>query len=392
MDILILGRGISARSLYRVLSINNNVFYAIDDNEELDKDSIYKKDVDIDLYDMFYISPGVKDDDFLYQKLIANNKIISSEIEYALERLSNHRIIAITGSNGKTTVASLLHHVLDKKNIKNVVCGNIGDPLVNYIDVSLDTIIILEISSFQLDRLRYFKPYISIITNITPNHLDRHTFENYINIKKKVYLFQDKNDYLITNNETFYLYKLRPNSKVILSKKKYIFSKYLKGKHNYQNIGFVYSVMKILNIKRFKKQLKSFKGVKYRFEYLGKVNKTKVYNDAKSTSIYSTIAALECVKKDTLLILGGRNKNIDYSLISNYKVKEIIMYGEEKDKTFLNVKKFNNLKEVFSYLKVNINKYKVVLYSPGFTSLDQYKSYIERGEEFEKLFKEEFIN
>ena len=131
MEILILGRGKSALAVKKYLEKDNKITFGIEDNESLDQESIYKKDVDIEKYDLFFVSPGVKNDDPLLIKLIENNKKITSEIEYALSILNKHKIIAITGSNGKTTVATLLHYVLNKKGVKNVVCGNIGDPLIN---------------------------------------------------------------------------------------------------------------------------------------------------------------------------------------------------------------------------------------------------------------------
>lgn len=390
MEILILGRGISAKGLYKELSKDNNVTYAIEKYEELDNLSIYKDDVDINKYDYFYISPGVRNDDKLFIN-IKKYKSFSSEIEYALEKLKNHKIIAITGSNGKTTVASMLHDVLNKKNIKNVVCGNIGDPLINYVNVSLDTIIILEISSFQLEYLKHIKPYISIITNITPNHLDRHTYNDYICIKKKITLFQDNNDYLLINKKTFITFNFLTNAKTIFIKKKRIKNKYLLGNHNYENFGFIIQVMKILKVKNYKKILTEFKGVKYRLEYIGKYNKTRIYNDAKSTTPYSTKVALQCFNYNTLLIMGGKNKNIDYSFIEKINIKKIIMYGEEAmNNKNNNILKFKTLKDIFIYLKDHINEYKVILYSPGFTSLDQYNNYKERGNEFEKLCFENF--
>lgn len=386
MEILILGRGISAKSMYKELIKENNVTYAIEKNEEIDEFSIYKDDVDINKYDYFFISPGVKNDDELFIRIKKNNKKFSSEIEYALDKLKNHKIIAITGSNGKTTVASLLHFVLNKKGVKNVVCGNIGDPLVNYINVSIDTIIILEISSFQLEYLKYIKPYISIITNISPNHLDRHAFEEYIELKKKITKYQDENDYLLINKNTNKQFNIITKSKIKIVKKKSINNKYLIGNHNYENFGFVIQVLKILKIKEYKKILKEFKGVKYRLEYLGKYNKTKIYNDAKSTTPYSTKAAVNCFGYNTLLIMGGKNKNIDYSFIEKAKIKKIIMYGEEgKNNNNINILKFDTLKDVFIYLKIHINEYKVILHSPGFTSFDSYNNYKERGSEFEKL-------
>jgi len=390
MEILILGRGKSALSLEKELSINNNITFAIEDYEKLDNKSVYKKDVDINKYEIYYISPGVKNNDELLLKLKDNHKIISSELEYALDKLKNHKIIAITGSNGKTTVASLLHYVLNKKGIKNVVCGNIGDPLINYINVDVSTYIILEISSFQLERINNLKPYISIITNITPNHLDRHTFEQYIEIKKKIYLNQGKDEYLIINRKTYKEYKINTNTNLKIINNKRIKSEYLIGKHNQENISFVCKVLDILNIKNYKKIIKEFRGVKFRLEYLGKYNNTLIYNDAKSTTMYSTIEAIKSVGKNTLLIIGGRNKNIDYSFINDYKVKEIIIFGEEATKTHLSIKKFKDLKEIMPYLKTNINKYNVVLFSPGFTSFDLYNNYIERGEDFEKLIYENF--
>ena len=390
MNILLIGRGISNLSLKKELEKNNKVTFAIEDYENLDEFSIYKKDVNINDYDLFFVSPGVRNDDELYLKLKENNKTISSELEYSLEKLKDNKIIAITGSNGKTTVATLLSHVLKRKNIKHVLAGNIGDPLINYINIDKDTLIVLEVSSFQLERINNLKPYISIITNITPNHLDRHSLNEYIEIKKKIYLYQNESDYLITNYNTYNKYKFTPKCKIIKINKSKIKSKYLLGNHNRYNINFVIQVLKILKIKNYIKDIKSFKGVKYRLEYLGKYNKTKIYNDAKSTTIYSTIEAIKLLNKNTLLILGGRNKNIDYSIIKKYKIKEIIIYGEEAKLTKLNIKKFNSLKDIFIFLKDNINKYKNILYSPGFTSLDQYNNYKERGEEFERLCKEYF--
>ena len=390
MNILLIGRGISNLSLKKELEKNNKVTFAIEDYENLDEFSIYKKDVNINDYDLFFVSPGVRNDDELYLKLKENNKIISSELEYSLNKLKDNKIIAITGSNGKTTVASLLSHVLKRKNIKHVLAGNIGDPLINYINIDKDTLIVLEVSSFQLERINNLKPYISVITNITPNHLDRHSLNEYIEIKKKIYLYQDESNYLITNYDTYNKYKFTPKCKIIKINKSIIKSKYLLGNHNRYNINFVIQVLKILKIKNYIKDIKSFKGVKYRLEYLGKYNKTKIYNDAKSTTIYSTIEAIKLLNKNTLLILGGRNKNIDYSIIKKYKIKEIIIYGEEAKLTKLNIKKFDSLKDIFIFLKDNINKYKNILYSPGFTSLDQYNNYKERGEEFERLCKEYF--
>ena len=390
MNILLVGKGVSNESLRKELSKDNKITFAIEENEKLNHESIYKKDVNIDDYDYFYIAPGVPNNDNLYKTLLINNKNVSNELEFSLNKLKNNKIIAITGSNGKTTIATLLSYILTKMNIKHVLAGNIGDPLINYINVSNDTLIILEISSFQLERLKYFKPYISVITNITPNHLDRHTFIDYINIKKSIYKYQNYNDYLILNKNTKKEYNINPNVNIKIIKYKSIKSKYLIGKHNKENINFVITILNILKIKNYMKHIKSFKGVKYRLEYLGKYNKTLIYNDAKSTTIYSTIEAIKCVKNNTLLILGGRNKNIDYEIISNYKIKEIIMYGEETKYTNLNIKKFKSLKETFIYIKDNIDKFKVILHSPGFTSLDQYKNYKERGEEFERLCKEYF--
>lgn len=384
MKVLIIGSGISALSAYNLaLDKKDNPTLLVSENEAdkidgyqfiLNKDLITK----INEYDLFVISPGVYYNDERLIILKKNNKKVISEIEYAYTKLdSKPFIIGVTGSNGKTSIVEHLSFVLKNLGLNVITGGNIGIAFSSLINkINNENIVILELSNFQLDYIESFKPNIAIITNITPNHLDKTpSYIDYINSKLNIYKNMTNKDHLI----------ILDNLKDLVIYQGY--THHISKQHNHleTNKLFIKKVLNILNIKD-EKFIDEFKGVKYRLQ---KIN-DQIYHDGKSTTPSSTLEALRFINNENvILILGGRNKNLCFKEILDFKINKIIVYGELRSEIKgNNVIKVNSLKDaVYKYNALRDDK-SILLYSPGCTSFDQYNSYLERCEEFDKLIKE----
>ena len=385
MKVLIIGSGISALSAYNLaLDKKDNPILLVSENEVdkidgyqfiLNKDLITK----INEYDLFVISPGVYYSDERLIILKKNNKKVISEIEYAYTKLdSKPFIIGVTGSNGKTSIVEYLSFVLKNLGLNVIIGGNIGIAFSSLINkINNENIVILELSNFQLDYIESFKPNIAIITNITPNHLDKTpSYMDYINSKLNIYKNMTNNDHLI----------ILDNLKDLVIYQGY--THHISKQHNHleTNKLFIKKVLNILNIKD-EKFIDEFKGVKYRLQ---KIN-DQIYHDGKSTTPSSTLEALRFINNENvILILGGRNKNLCFKEILDFKInKIIIVYGELRSEiNGNNVIKVNSLKDAVYKFNALRNDKSILLYSPGCTSFDQYNSYLERCEEFDKLIKE----
>ncbi len=373
--------------------------------------------------DIIVISPGVP----LQEKWkdIANrhNKILMSEVELAYQ-FSKGKIIAITGTNGKTTVTKLIYEIIKSQNKKVVLAGNIGIPFCDIVGDGNDyEYIVLEISSFQLETIIDFKPFIGIILNITEDHLDRYkSMQDYAEAKANIFKNQSKEDFIILNNEdkfTPIMAGLAKSTKVIFSAYnelndgyffkdnifyKNVFGKkesilhsseiILKGKHNYENIlaSIIVSDILGLDFDITREVIKNFKGLPHRIEFVAEINGKKYYDDSKGTNIDAVIKAIDTFNENMALILGGREKNTDfyglYKILPNY-IKAIIAIGENKDKI---EKIFSDKIKVIKTETMDdavrkaaeLNEIKVVLLSPGCASFDMFKNYEHRGEEFKK--------
>lgn len=385
MKILIIGAGISALSAYELaLKVDDDPYLLIDKNEinKVDNKNYYFNDdlpKIIDLFELFIISPGVYYDDKRLILLKEKKKRILSEIDYSYLNIKrNVTIIAVTGSNGKTTIIEWLYYVLLRKNKNVYKAGNIGIPFSSIVlDLKENDFVLLELSNFQLDYSFYIKPQISIITNISENHLDKmQDFNYYVSTKLKIYQNMGVNDYLLINSNLENIVKYKGNIIKIKDKiNNRIFNK-----------NIVCNVLKILNIKVSNKFIKSFKGVKYRNQKISK----NIYHDGKSTTPSSTLSAIKSIKKrnELIVIIGGRNKNLSFAELLKEKVKYFIVYGELsnliKGENIINVKTLKEALDKYDLLK---NKKTILLYSPACTSFDQYNNYIERCEEFNKLIR-----
>jgi len=378
--------------------------------------------------DVVMKSPGIPDKVTLVQKLISTKIPVISEIEFA-SKYTNATIVAITGSNGKTTTASLTHHILVQE-LNVGLAGNIGDSFAKQVLEDDFENYVLEISSFQLDGIVEFKPNIAVLTNITPDHLDRYDykFENYINSKFRIALNQTKEDYLIydaddkvitnwlkenTIQSTLLPFSLEKpiengayldnhNIKITIDNNQIIMptnNLALEGKHNIKNAMAASTVAHLLKIRKqtIRESLENFHGVEHRLEQVLKINKVQYINDSKATNVNATYYALESMDAPTVWIVGGVDKGNDYTELFpfiNEKVKAIICLGIDNEKL---MKNFGNMVDIiietqFMSEAVKI-AYKVaeagdnVLLSPACASFDLFENYEDRGRQFKNAVR-----
>lgn len=378
--------------------------------------------------DLVMKSPGIPDKVALIKQIRAQGIPVVSEIEFA-SHYTSATIVAITGSNGKTTTTSLTHHILSQA-LAVGVAGNIGDSFAKQVLENNQPNYVLEISSFQLDDIKAFKPHIAVITNITPDHLDRYDykFENYIASKFLIAKNQTKDDFLIYDADDevittwlrqhpvqstllpFSLTKviengayLEHNNIIITIDNNQIImstdSLTLKGKHNVKNAMAATTVAHLLKIRKqtIRESLENFQGVEHRLENVLKINKVQYINDSKATNVNATYYALESMDAPTIWIVGGQDKGNDYKeLFSfvNQKVKAIICLGVDNQKLLDN---FSGMVDVivetqFMSEAVKI-AYKIaeagdnVLLSPACASFDLFENYEDRGRQFKEAIR-----
>jgi UDP-N-acetylmuramoylalanine--D-glutamate ligase len=299
-------------------------------------------------------------------------------------------VIAVTGSSGKTTVTTLIGRVLEEAGKKVFVCGNIGEAFCAKVALmSEGDFVALEVSSFQLEGVRDFKPKIAVILNLNPNHLDRHQdLEEYLLAKKRIFRKQDKNDYLVLNRLDTHLQGLsqEAGSNVV----------YFQGSPQLNpNQAAVLAVAGILGVDKnlCLKVFSEFKGLQHRLEYVTEINKVKFINDSKATLIESTVWALDNIAAPVILIAGGRDKGLDYAGIlkaGRKKVKEAILIGEAREKIAraidgrIYLKQVDTLQEAVEIAFQDASAGDYVLLSPMCSSFDMFRDYEHRG----RVFKE----
>ncbi|MDD5686216.1 MAG: UDP-N-acetylmuramoyl-L-alanine--D-glutamate ligase [Elusimicrobia bacterium] len=353
--------------------------------------------------DLIVPSPGVHwDIPILTEAREKGIRVISDiEIFYLLAKYK--MIIAITGTNGKTTTTSMVGEVLKKAGKKTIICGNIGTPVCDFIRESdKETYVVMEVSSYQLEYTDKYAPHISAILNITSDHLERHkTMDNYANVKSKIFLNQDKNDFCVLNENDSYCKELsgKCRSEVIyfsIGKNGNKLNLKIPGSHNVENALASIEILKAANIpeKNIIEILSEFNGIEHRIEYVKDINGVKYINDSKGTNVSSTEVAIKSFKQPIVLILGGRDKGSPYSplipLIKN-NVKKIIAIGEAKEKIFSELKGsadiilLENIEQAVMKAKEIAVSGDIVLLSPACASFDQFKNYEERGKYFKQI-------
>jgi UDP-N-acetylmuramoylalanine--D-glutamate ligase len=375
-------------------------------------------------------SPGIPDKVSIVQKLKEKQIPVISEIEFA-SQFSDAITIGITGSNGKTTTTMLTYHLLKSAGLNVGLAGNIGKSYAWQVAENNFDYYVLELSSFQLDGIISYKPHIAILTNISPDHLDRYEYkyENYINSKFRITKNQTKDDYLIydLNDEASTNYiKLNPNIQAQLlpfsiseavEKGAYLnkntmivnineeeFSMEtaqiaLEGKHNLKNAMAAASVASLLKIRKqtIRESLGNFQGVEHRLEKVLKIQNVQYINDSKATNVNATFFALDSVNAPTVWIVGGVDKGNDYAelmALVNEKVKAIICLGIDNRKiidAFRNVVdmmvEVDNMRDAVNTAKHLTEKGDIVLLSPACASFDLFENYEDRGNQFKQAVR-----
>ena len=378
--------------------------------------------------DLVVKSPGIPDHVSIVQKLQSATIPVVSEIEFAA-LYTTANIIGITGSNGKTTTTMMVYHILRQAGFDVAMGGNIGKSFAEQVLTNTANYV-LELSSFQLDGIQDFRPHIAVITNITPDHLDRYdyNFENYITSKFRIVMNQTSDDYLLYDSDDevitsyinshpiqstlvpFSLSKivengtyLEQNNIIIEFNNRDIImpttNLALEGKHNVKNAMAAATVAHLLKIRKatIRESLEGFQGAEHRLEQVLTINKVKYVNDSKATNVNATYYALESMNVPTVWIVGGVDKGNEYSSLFpfvNEKVKAIICLGKDNEALF---DAFGNMVDVIIETQYMSEAVKIaynvavageaVLLSPACASFDLFESYEDRGKQFKSAVR-----
>lgn len=375
-------------------------------------------------------SPGIPNDCDLVLKILKNNIPIVSEIEFA-SRFTNAKIIGVTGSNGKTTTTCLIYHILKSSGLNVGICGNIGNSFAFLISKNKFDFIVIELSSFQLEGVFQFRPKIAVITNLSPDHLERHdnSFKKYIDAKFNIISNQLSSDFLIYNGDDTIIEKEIKFRKINSSKLSFSFLKNtsssqtyiennkmqsqinknkfmisienlsLKGKHNIQNSMAAATVAQLLNISNqdLKESLGNFQSINHRMENVLTIQKVKYINDSKATNVNAVYYALDSMKNSTVWIVGGVDKGNNYNELLplvREKVKAIICLGLDNKKIIETFSSISDLIIETSSMNEAVNSaYRiakpndVVLLSPACSSFDLFENYEDRGNQFKECVR-----
>jgi UDP-N-acetylmuramoylalanine--D-glutamate ligase len=374
-------------------------------------------------------SPGIPEKVHIVKKLLEMKIPVISEIEFA-GQFTNATILGITGSNGKTTTTMLTHHILKNAGLNVGMGGNIGKSFAQLVAEESYENYVLELSSFQLDGVEKFNSHIAILTNITPDHLDRYDydFNKYIASKFKITKNQTANDYLIydADNEAISQWLQTNTTKATLVpfsiEKELEFGAFLKenilttniqkeqftmpltgltlkGKHNTKNAMAATLAAQLLKVRKdfIKESLENFEGAEHRLEFVAKINGVEYINDSKATNVNATFYALECMDNTTIWIVGGVDKGNDYNdllPLVREKVKAIVCLGIDNEKikdTFGSVVDIivetAGAEEAVKVAQKLSEKGDVVLLSPACASFDLFENYEDRGRQFKNAVK-----
>ncbi len=371
-------------------------------------------------WDLVILSPGVKCRNNPILKSFEEQKIsVISEIDFAYLN-SQGKVLAVTGTNGKTTVCMLVNRILKMAGYKTFLCGNIGLPFSAICQqTSKDSVVVCEVSNFQLEASRFFRADVASILNVRPDHLDRHgSFAEYVRVKGKIAKNLKRKDLLILNLDD------QQSKKLILHKKFMFFSKnrlkkgvcvwknqicinrkgvlnlsdiHLKGEKNLENVLASVAITSQFKISKqtYCEAVKSFVPASHRMECVGTLNGVTYIDDSKATNVASTVACVEAFKEHSIwLLVGGQSKEISYSDLfsQNFAIKRVVTFGQDGQKIEECARsfgyatcQFQKMTDAVKFCKSEAVRGDYVLLSPACASYDEFSSYAERGDHFKKL-------
>ena len=375
--------------------------------------------------DLIVVSPGVPVDSAPLVQARALGESVIGEIELA-SRFLPKNIVAITGSNGKTTTTALAGEIVAAGGFPALVGGNIGTPAISLVErATAETVVVLEVSSFQLETIQTFRPKISVLLNITPDHLDRHrTFAAYTDAKARIFENQQADDFTVLNADdpTCVGLASRTRAQVCWFSRKQegkqgayvrdgrvlfrdakgqreimlVSEIPLKGAHNLENSMAAICVGALMGCEAqgIRKAVQDFKAVEHRLEYVATIRGVEYYNDSKATNVDATIKALESFRGNIHLILGGKDKDSDYSLLNDLlrqRVKRVYTIGaaagkiESQIQTAVEIDHAGTLETALKHAAATAEAGDIVLLAPACASFDQFQNYEHRGRAFKEM-------
>lgn len=408
--VLIAGKGISGKGAYVAASGLGGV---CEFSEDIKDYGSFKPDIII-------VSPGIESSDGIFAFAQSSGIPIIGELEFA-SRICDKPIIAVTGTNGKTTVTKLIGTILDKAGIKAEICGNVGKSFAESAYNNDFDYAVVEVSSFQLETVRLFRPHIAVITNISPDHLNRHkTMQTYCKLKQRIALNQTAGDYLILSQDDIPIYALgdfAPKSQVLYTSVRgmlngaYVLNNKIEfcgenicevdrikaeGEHNIKNALSAVAAAKLIGVNNeyIIDALTEFTVDDHRLRLVAVKGGKSYYNDSKGTNIMASVCAARCMSGSTCMIVGGSDKGYEYDeLFCKIPacITKVAAMGAVADKVvaaalrngFTEVKAFGGLADAFVWAASGDEEN--VLLSPASASFDEFTSYAERGKAFERL-------
>lgn len=418
--VLVYGLGDSGRAAIKLLKNQNAYVSFYDDDIRFFEYVGFERNPENQNYDLVVVSPGIKCvGNTLLEKFKEKNIPIISEIDLAY-MFSKGKIVAITGTNGKTTVSMLTNKILKAAGYKTFLCGNIGLPFSAVCEkTTKNSVVVCEVSNFQLETSQFFRADVACILNIKPDHLNRHgSFEEYKKVKAKIAQNLRSKDVLILNldddeakkmilHKNYQFFSKNKLKKGVFVFKNQIFVNkkpilslneiHLRGEKNLENVLASVCICSHFNVtaENVRLALSKFTLASHRMEFVGEIYGVTFVDDSKATNVASTIACVEAFKdKEIVLLMGGQGKNIDYAdLFSlNFKIKQIVCFGEDGQKIQEVAEKFGYNAVLFKHFDDAVLFSKefagfgdYVLLSPGCASFDEFSSYSERGDRFKSL-------
>ncbi len=372
--------------------------------------------------DVVIISPGIAINHKVAVRAKQLNKRIIGELEFGYQ-LFIPPMVAVTGTNGKTTTVSFIDAIFNQAKLNCSLCGNVGVPITSKLNDGLDRVLVVEVSSFQLESISEFKPHISCFLNFSADHLERHySMDNYLYLKKRIFKNQTESEFAVLNYDDTTIRELANEIRakcLFISLNEIVDGAYMQGQsiyfngekimdvcdltltgeHNIYNALFAICVSKLMGIDTecIRKALMNFKGVRHRIELIAKINGISFYNDSKATNTASTISAIKSMKNETMLILGGSEKGEDYTLLFNEISSSNVVHTVITGASGLNMVKaceqvgYKNYTYTLDFANaVHVAKMfakngQNVLLSPACASFDKFKNYEERGDAFVQL-------